>query len=76
VLTIYAYIHLLPLQAELAKHLINNRTEPGNRLGPDFGNRQMFTHMTRVTAVGPDWVDIERPLHVDLSLLFKPTVYR
>ncbi|KAF6249079.1 hypothetical protein COO60DRAFT_1583210 [Scenedesmus sp. NREL 46B-D3] len=63
-------------KAELAKHLINNRTEPGNRLGPDFGNRQMFTHMTRVTGVGPDWVEIERPLHVDVSLLFKPTVYR
>lgn len=27
----------------------------------------MVSHMSRVAAVGPDWVELERPLHVDIQ---------
>ncbi|KAF8061409.1 hypothetical protein HT031_004500 [Scenedesmus sp. PABB004] len=63
-------------EADMARAFCNNRTDVGDRLGPDFGNRQMFSHMSRVTAVGPDWIELERPLHVDVALAFKPTLYR
>jgi hypothetical protein len=36
----------------------------------------MLTHMSRVEAVGTDWVQLERPLHTDVSPAFKPTLYR
>lgn len=75
VLPTYTARTVLP-QAALAKAFCNNRTEPGARLGPDFGNKQMFSHMTRIVAAGPDWVDFERPLHVDVNLQFKPSVLR
>jgi hypothetical protein len=47
--------------------LYNNKTAGGASLRV-FARQFMVSLMTRVTAVGPDWVDIERPLHVDISM--------
>jgi hypothetical protein len=32
--------------------------------------------MSRVLAVGPDWLQLERPLHVDVDLAFHPQIVR
>ncbi|KAF6249078.1 pectin lyase fold/virulence factor [Scenedesmus sp. NREL 46B-D3] len=61
-------------QADLAKSLCNNRTEVGSTLGRDFGGAAVVTHSTRVLAAGADWVEMERPLHVDITLKFKPQI--
>lgn len=62
------------MQADLAKSLCNNRTEVGSTLGRDFGGAAVVTHSTRVLAAGADWVEMERPLHVDITLKFKPQI--
>lgn len=46
--------------------LYNNKTAGGQSLRM-FKNQFLVSHTTRVTAVGPDWVEIERPLHVDVN---------
>lgn len=63
-------------QADLAKAFINKRSNVGNRIGPMFGNSMVYTHNTRVTAVGADWIEFERPLSVDMDLMFGPQIYR
>lgn len=58
---------LCVLQGDLARMLYNNKTAGGYSLRA-FAKQFMISHMTRVTAVGKDWIEIERPLHVDISL--------
>jgi len=58
---------LSPLQGDLARMLYNNKTAGGYSLRT-FARQFMLSHMTRVNAVGKDWIDIERPMHVDISL--------
>jgi hypothetical protein len=54
-------------QGDLARMLYNNKTNGGYSLR-SFARQWMLTHMTRVTAVGKDWIEMERPLHVDVSM--------
>lgn len=55
------------LQGDLARMLYNNKTAGGYSLRT-FAKQFMLTHMSRVTAVGEDWIELERPLHVDVSM--------
>jgi hypothetical protein len=55
------------LQGDLARMLYNNKTAGGYSLRT-FAKQFMLTHMSRVTAVGKDWIELERPLHVDVSM--------
>eukprot|EP00775_Hariotina_reticulata_P011527 gene11526-11670_t len=63
-------------QADLAKSLTNYKTEVGNRIAPMFANGVMLSHLSRVLAVGLDWLELERPLHVDVDLAFQPQIVR
>lgn len=47
--------------------LYNNKTAGGYSLRT-FAKQYMLTHMSRVTAVGKDWIELERPLHVDVAM--------
>lgn len=70
---------LLPLplpQTDLAKSLMNNKGVVGSKVAPMFGNRMVFTHSSRVLAAGADWLELERPLHVDVQMGFKPLLYK
>jgi hypothetical protein len=66
----------LLLQTDLAKSLMNYKGAVGSKVAPMFGNRMVFTHSSRVLASGADWVELERPLHVDVRLNFKPLLYK
>lgn len=61
---------------ELAKSLMNYKGVVGSKVAPMFGNKMVFTHSSRVLAVGPNWVEMERPLHVDIKMNFKPLLYK
>jgi hypothetical protein len=63
------------LQADLAKALCNNPKEIGYALGQDFGGAAVVTHSSRVLAAGQDWVELERPLHVDVKMEYQPEIY-
>lgn len=58
---------VLMIQGDLARMLYNNKTNGGYSLR-GFARQFMLTHMTRVTAVGKDWIEMERPLHVDVGM--------
>jgi hypothetical protein len=55
---------------------MNYKGAVGSKVAPMFGNRMVFTHSSRVLASGADWVELERPLHVDVRLNFKPLLYK
>lgn len=63
------------LQAGLAKALCNSRGEVGSTLGQDFGGAAVVTHSSRVLAAGRDWLELERPLHLDVALEFGPEIF-
>lgn len=65
----------LRLQGDLARMLYNNKTNGGYSLR-GFARQWMLTHMTRVTAVGKDWIEMERPLHVDVSMTHPAVVVK
>lgn len=60
------------LQGDLARMLYNNKTAGGYSLRT-FAKQYMLTHMSRVTAAGKDWIELERPLQVDVAMTH-PTV--
>lgn len=60
----------------MARAFTNNRTDAGPNVRKDFGGKPMFHHASRVLAAGEDWIDLERPLHVDVELAFSPTLFR
>jgi len=64
------------LQANLAKSLSNNRAPVGNRIGPMFGTRMVFTHNARVVSAGRDFVEFDRPLTVDVETRFGPQLFK
>ncbi|KAF8061410.1 hypothetical protein HT031_004501 [Scenedesmus sp. PABB004] len=61
-------------RGDLAHALCNRRAPVGADLGRDFGGGAMLTHASRILAAGDDWVELERPLPVDVDLEFKPTL--
>ncbi|WIA31910.1 hypothetical protein OEZ86_002770 [Tetradesmus obliquus] len=64
------------MNTDLAKSLMNNKGVVGSKVAPMFGNRMVFTHSSRVLAAGADWLELERPLHVDVQMGFKPLLYK
>ncbi|KAF6262421.1 hypothetical protein COO60DRAFT_1676006 [Scenedesmus sp. NREL 46B-D3] len=45
--------------------------------GPNqAGARSIIRHLSRVSAMGPNWIRLERPMIANISLSYNPTVHR